>query len=330
MGQLDVQAMGRLEIANGDLEDPVSLRRRLDDDGYLFLRGVLDRDSVTWLRDEVLKVLEERGYVEHGGPDAIWTGKSLADFGTHPAELHDSGLWQAFVARQAVTALFAKILGEEPRFMPWGQYRFTPPSATPERDPVKGRHQDGFYNQGLEFYTCWVPLVEVDESLGGLAVVPRMNTEWIHDQASPPSYPIPAEAVPVDVWLRGDYSPGDLVMFHHRTPHSGLPNVSADRIRLSIDFRVQPVSWTPPYVGVITAVDPESISLACLDGEDVRITIDDTTYLRSYAPVGARGEGRVPRAEIAQHLKPGDRMYASVRDGRAVTVAPARPVGAPH
>jgi ectoine hydroxylase-related dioxygenase (phytanoyl-CoA dioxygenase family) len=326
----NIKAMGELEVGNEDLELPARLRSRLDDDGYLFLRGVLDRDSVMWLRDAVVKVLEERGYVEPGNPNAIWTGKSLSDFGTHPAELHDSGLWQAFVARPAVTALFRKILGEEPRFMPWGQYRFTPPSSAPEPDPVKGRHQDGFYNQGLEFYTCWVPLVEIDESLGGLAVVPRMNTDWIHDQDSPPSYPIPADAVPIDAWLREDYRPGDIVIFHHRTPHSGLPNGSADRIRLSIDFRVQPASWTAPYVGVITAVDPESISLACVDGEEVRIAIDDTTYLRSYAPVGARGEGRVPRAEIAQHLKLGDRMYASVSSGRAVTVAPARPVGAPH
>jgi hypothetical protein len=323
--------MGELEVANADLDSPARLKQRLEDDGYLFLRGVLEPESVAWLRDGVLRVLERRGYVEPGSPDAVWTGKSLADFGTHPAELHDSGLWQSFVARPPVVVLFRKILGEEPRFLPWGQYRFTPPSSQPEPDPVRGRHQDGFYNRGIDFYTCWVPMGEIDESLGGLAVVPRMNkVGWIHDQTSPPSYPIPADAVPIDAWLRADYSLGDLVVFHNHTPHSGLPNASSDRLRLSIDFRVQPVSADAPYVGVLTAVSPDFIAMDCVDGEAVKIAIDDGTYVRSYEPVGARGEGRVPRAEIREHLRPGDRMYASVRDGHAVTVAPARPVGAPH
>lgn len=38
-----------------------------------------------------------------------------------------------------------------------------------------GPHQDAFYNKGMECFTCWVPLMEIDERTGGL-IIPISRT----------------------------------------------------------------------------------------------------------------------------------------------------------
>ena len=48
------ELIGELRDSASLLEQPVSLRARLAEDGYLFLRGVLDRDAVMAARQEVL------------------------------------------------------------------------------------------------------------------------------------------------------------------------------------------------------------------------------------------------------------------------------------
>ena len=48
-------------------------------------------------------------------------------------------------------------------------------------------------------------------------------------------------------WATGDFVPGSAVIFHCRTAHRGLPNRS-DRIRLSCDFRYQPVEDTASWL----------------------------------------------------------------------------------
>ena len=35
-----------------------------------------------------------------------------------------------------------------------------------------GKHQDGVFNHGINFVTCWVPLMDIDQTIGGLAAVP--------------------------------------------------------------------------------------------------------------------------------------------------------------
>jgi ectoine hydroxylase-related dioxygenase (phytanoyl-CoA dioxygenase family) len=40
-------------------------------------------------------------------------------------------------------------------------------------------------------------------------------------------------------WLAQDMAPGDCLFFHSHTIHRALPNVSEDRLRISVDFRYQ-------------------------------------------------------------------------------------------
>ena len=51
-------SFGELRSSNDVLQDRNALVHRMDEDGYLFLRGVLERDEVLAAREEVLKRLD--------------------------------------------------------------------------------------------------------------------------------------------------------------------------------------------------------------------------------------------------------------------------------
>jgi ectoine hydroxylase-related dioxygenase (phytanoyl-CoA dioxygenase family) len=49
---------------------------------------------------------------------------------------------------------------------------------------------------------------------------------------------IEADALDGD-WHSSPFELGDALFFHSKTAHQGLPNVSGDRVRLSVDYRYQ-------------------------------------------------------------------------------------------
>src|SRR3546814_11313988 len=64
-------------------------------------------------------------------------------------------VWEEFVSDPAVDAFFTKLLGSPPFWLEITEYRITPPGASLPEDPFFGRHQDAFYNMGMECFTCW-------------------------------------------------------------------------------------------------------------------------------------------------------------------------------
>ena len=102
-------------------------------------------------------------------------------------------------------------------------------------------HQDVTYNKHLgPFCVVWVPLVDIDEACGGMAVYPRTQGR---------GELFAGETVaPADGWIPGidvarfervvlqPLAPGDVVVMGNETVHESMPNKS-DRTRLSIDFR---------------------------------------------------------------------------------------------
>src|ERR687892_1091561 len=58
----------QLRESNDILADPAALRGRLDDDGYLFVRGLHDRDEVLQVRREILERLASRGALDPAAP----------------------------------------------------------------------------------------------------------------------------------------------------------------------------------------------------------------------------------------------------------------------
>ena len=58
--------MNHFTESNDLLHDPPALRKRLRDDGYLFLREILPEDDVIHLRRRILEFCREAGWLREG------------------------------------------------------------------------------------------------------------------------------------------------------------------------------------------------------------------------------------------------------------------------
>lgn len=314
----DLRNMKPLRVANHTVGTPAETLAMMEEDGYVYFRDVLDQGAVGRLRQRYMDVLVDWGVVDAGAREPVWNGADLSSFPVKIEPLHEARVWEEFVSDPAVDAFFTKLLGSPPFWLEITEYRITPPGATLPEDPFFGRHQDAFYNMGMECFTCWIPLMEIDERIGGLAVIPGLHKgDFFHDRGDPPQYRIPAGALPADKWHRSLYRPGDMVMFHKMTPHSGLPNTS-DRFRMSMDVRVAPMTGDLPIIGEIRRFADDAIDIALPSGETVTLAIDENTYCRWTA-----GK-RLSINELQELLKVGDRVLASASDGHAISLRPPR------
>src|SRR5271154_3433938 len=206
-----------LRVSNSILNDRAALAAALDRDGYLFFRDVLDHQVVAALRSAYVEELAKLGVVDPADPSVRYNGHSLEELPKTPVSGVIDGIfkrapWKAFVASPKVRALVKSVLGEEPYWVPILGYRVAKPLADSNAERLEFVHQDGFFNPGIPFINCWVPLVEMDPEIGGIAVAEGLHKgPTIHDESRPPSYPAMREAVPIGAWRRSDYKPGDLL-----------------------------------------------------------------------------------------------------------------------
>lgn len=250
------------------LGDGARLRDTLHEEGYLFLRRLVDPQQIATVKQDIMRILREHHITEDdGADDPMWSG------GPHPTE----GEYMAFYDKIARMDSFVQ-LAESPEIVALMEGIFDGPVQVwtqrlirvmyPDPDapaPIGlGAHQDGNFRFGYQsqsFNACWMPLMEINQELGGLAVSPgsHIRGELDHGGGSVASsakgvkekkvFGLDAES---RSWVTSDFEPGDAVIFTSLTVHRGILNRS-DRIRLSCDFRYQRVddsaSWLAHTLG---------------------------------------------------------------------------------
>jgi ectoine hydroxylase-related dioxygenase (phytanoyl-CoA dioxygenase family) len=315
-----------LTVSNDLLNDHAALAAALERDGYLFFRDVLDPQAVADLRRAYVEELAKLGVVDANDPAVRYNGHSLDDLPKTPVSGVIEGIfkrapWKSFVASPKVDALVRSVLGDAPYWAPILGYRVAKPRADAAGERLEYVHQDGFFNPGIPFINCWIPLVDMDPEVGGIAVAQGMHKgPTIHDESKPPSFPAMREAVPMSAWRRSDYHPGDLLMLHLDTPHSGITNISQDRFRMSMDIRMLPSSGELPVVGSIVEIKPDHVSVKDNAGECHTLGLDDRTYCRGKRFVSG---ARISSADAAAEYAPGDQVIVAHTGGRATVIRPA-------
>ena len=248
--------------STGLLEDPARLRERMQENGYLFLPRLVDADRATAVKREIMAILRERFIIEEdGSPDPAWSG------GPQPTEAEYMTVYDSIVRLPSFRGLaespevlnLLEAVCESP-VQVWEQQLIRLVYPDPEAEAAQGigAHQDGDPKLGYKagrFYTCWISLMEIDAEVGGLAVAPGSHRLGLlqsagtvasstKQQGSKAGYGLDPSQLS---WATGDFAPGSAVIFHCRTAHRGLPNRS-DRIRLSCDFRYQPIKDTASWL----------------------------------------------------------------------------------
>lgn len=272
------------------IDRPDELQARWERDGVLYFRQVVDPEAIAAVRNAYIARLQELDLVPEGATEPLWTGVNKVD-GKRARKIDDQ-VWQQLVHHPSFDRPIRAFLGKEPAWVPIVVHRSAPPSGQSVSDIFQGRHQDGVFNFGIEFIICWVPLMDIDEQLGGLAVVPGSHKRSYYDYAE---NEIPNQASSIapgriadELWRRPDYKVGDILMLHGMTAHAGLPNMS-DRFRLSIDARFVPQPDPKPVVGLVEGFDGQTVEITDQSGGTTRLSVDEGTMVRG--PKGNRVEG---------------------------------------
>lgn len=283
------------------LSDRGKLRERWEADGYLYFRGVIDTAAIAAVRNEYLAKLKDVGLVAEGESEPVWSGLDHLD--SSLATPISDEVWRKLVADPSFDSLVRRFAGVSPSWLPIVVHRAAPP-AEPARiagDPFFAGHQDGVNNFGMDLITCWVPLMDIDEAVGGLAVVPGTHKAAHYNKHPAETNVVRSGVFPDSAWLRPNYKAGDVLMFHNMAVHAGLPNRS-NMMRLSVDIRFLADPGSQPVVGSVIGFDGTKVQLAVASGERVELTVDDETIVRGPKGTPVFGDARngvlFPGAEV--------------------------------
>jgi ectoine hydroxylase-related dioxygenase (phytanoyl-CoA dioxygenase family) len=285
------------------LDDYAELTRFYENNGYIFLRDVLNRESIELARGEMFAVMERLGLIAPGAVEPVWTGKPFAG-GMEESEVF-SGISRRLVEHPDNLLTMEKILGEPACMVPMVQYRTYPPGG-----PITPPHQDGFYSPGIiDYKPVWIPLIDCPREVGGLTIaIGQHKRGYLHNLAKPTPFPIPAGVIPDDSWATTFFHPGDALIVHPHTPHCSMPNTS-NLCRVTLDTRVQSASNPSAVAATVVSVTPNSITADCERVGRFTLRVDQDTFIRPVDP-----GRREPFERFADVTRPGMRLVV-VMDG---------------
>lgn len=227
------------------IDRPDALRERARRDGYLYFRELLDPEEVRRVRAAICRVLDRHGWLDPGtNPvDAITTREprieGQAAFSDVYDEIQRLESFHAFAHAPQIYRVLDTVFQEPTLLHPRNIARVIFPNAVQHSTPP---HQDYVHIQGTpDTWTAWIPLGDCPMELGSLAMLSGSHTLGLLPVKS--MLGAGGVGIPDDllrgVWHAGDMVCGDVLLFHSHTVHRGLPNLTSDRMRLSVDFRYQ-------------------------------------------------------------------------------------------
>lgn len=223
MPALAVDVVPSLTLSEGEM-------RFYQDEGYLFIPGVVDPEAVAALRDEVLEVMEQTGIATARLRKAEGTADKLIQSGQY---LRNSTL-DAFVNSPHLLSLAEQLMG--------GPSSLYLPFSAVKSGGGGGRfhfHQDNQYTRfdgpGINL---WVALSDMTPENGCLQVVPRSHLEGTVDSVGSSDGDThrmvarePSRFLPVRM------RPGDCLAFSRLTIHGSGPNdTDAARVAYAVQF----------------------------------------------------------------------------------------------
>ncbi len=300
--------------------DAKALRSVYEDEGVVFLRGVIDRELMAWAQEKYREALAAEELIDLANEAPVWTGKKTDTW--RPCDAIGTTVWHEVVKLPILNQVMRDIFDSDPVWIPIAAHRSGLPTGPLKegQDLFAGRHQDGFTNEGMLFTICWMPVRDVKMDSGSFAVAPGTHKRGVlHNRSTDGrSSTIPDGTIPNDAWRSADFRVGDVLIFNYNTAHAGLPNPS-DEIRLSLDVRAIP-AWAPqPVIGEVEKVAKETggadVTIRTEDQGLVTVHLSEETLIRDMNPWP-----RIPLAEVEKIAYPGAHVMAMARTDRSVTV----------
>jgi hypothetical protein len=209
------------------------------DDGFLYVPGLLPPARLDSIRVVLDEALARRGWRVDGRSDpALRLGRwDDARWIAFLAEVVATAAYRALSAAPEILAVIRLLVGGEPKLHVGDVCRLVSPGALDLTTPP---HQDSAYLKDADgVWTAWLPVEPCPRELGPLALLPGSHIGGLRPHASIiRGGPLIGVDVPDDApWRAADLNEGDVIFFSSLTVHKALPNVTPDRLRVSIDYR---------------------------------------------------------------------------------------------
>ena len=261
------ETFGELRESSYLLGDGESLRTRMEEDGYLYLRGFFRRPNVMAARKVIVDRLAALGYLAPGS-DPMEALKGEKDLSFLPELALNNPALDRLLYSGRMLDFYREFFGEAVKHFDFTWLRvMTPGQGTvPHCDMV-------YMGRGTreKLLTAWVPLGDAPLNVGGLMILE--NSHLKHEMLRPylerdvdtyckngrhaadiesgkkgwewngslSKNPVSLQQKLGGRWLTTDYEAGDLLTFSMYCVHGSVDNKS-DRIRISSDSRYQPAS----------------------------------------------------------------------------------------
>jgi len=225
------------------VDDGAELVRRMERDGYLFVRNLLPAHPLTSLRLRFLELARDGGWVATEAPleEAV---ADLNGFCVEPEpkynlvyrQMYKVAEFHALQHHPNLLELLERMTGEpvipHPRII--GRTIF------PQREAfTTPPHQDYIPIQGTtDTYTAWFPLADLPAETGGLQIAAGSHRHGVYNFR--PCLGAGGMEIVEDPgnWVGAPFAVGDVLFFHSMVVHRGVPNTGRS-LRLSVDARYQ-------------------------------------------------------------------------------------------
>lgn len=264
---MDEDKVGLLRDSSDAAEDFEELRRRFEEDGYLYMRGYLDREQVLEARAAIVEQLGEAGLLDPRYPEMEAICKSGEGLSFNPEIARRSPEVQALLYEGRLPDFYRQFYGEEVRHYDFTWLRAMRPGkgTNPHCDlPYMGR---GTHRH----MTCWLPYGDITYELGGLMVLEgshkRMDllSNYVYRDVDSYCENKPEQKKRAEEggwtftgtlshnppivrdrfggrWLTTEYRAGDFLTFGMFMVHASTDNRTKNRLRISSDSRYQRAS----------------------------------------------------------------------------------------
>ena len=244
--------LGTLRESRSLLADMPALHARMAGDGYLLLRGLIDRKKVQQARETILHYMHEQNVLTPDAPvlEGVMPkggrGAKMRRIADHPDVLNvleASELFDFFAAYFAEPALTF-------------QYKWL---RAVGNEQYTGAHCDFVYmGQGSpKLHTVWIPFGDITVEHGTLAVCRGSHNlpSFVRIRDTYGRMDVDRDGIdgwftkdPMEIvenfggqWLTSEFFMGDAILFGMHAMHASTTNLT-NRFRLSCDVRFQPAS----------------------------------------------------------------------------------------
>lgn len=241
--------LGELRASNDIIDDVPALHARMEDEGYLLLRGLQDRDKVKAARRVILENLDANNQLDRDHPldEGVAAKDGKGGFlGGRKATTHTPE-FLGVVESPPIMNFFERYLDGAVLTYDYKWLRAVAPGS------FTGAHYDVVYmGRGtLNVFTCWTPLGDISYANGPLAILVgshrfdrvkqtygKMDVDRDHVDGWFSNDPIELIDRYGGQWRTTQFQMGDVLLFSMFTMHASINNTT-DRYRISCDTRYQ-------------------------------------------------------------------------------------------